>query len=81
MGFFRERIVQTPRRVYKCYLCGCLIAGKHMYVSASDDYEFHYCRCHISCNEKMVNICSNCDYHSECETDVRECFRNNGQPM
>lgn len=74
MDFYNKRIVKKPRKTYRCELCLKDITGEHYYVSTAQDGVFYYGRQHIECEEIMSGYCSDCDYSSDCESSVEECF-------
>lgn len=77
---FRKRIINKPRKLYYCELCGLLIEGKHFYVSGITDGDLFYYRSHIKCREILEKEveCSKCSlgFYNECTTNhASDCLK------
>ena len=73
MDFYREKLIKKPKKEYRCELCGKLITGEHMYVSARIEDFFTY-RAHTECYEKAQEMCSKCTDSGYCQSSNSECF-------
>lgn len=69
-----ETIIKKPRKIHKCYLCGNDIITSYIKFAGVDRGEFFTMKNHIDCHKKMQNICSECEYSYDCESDMRDCF-------
>ena len=66
--------INKPSKPHHCYLCNGDIAGGHIKVSGFYDGRFFNNRVHKECEEAAMSMCSECEFNSDCQNDLRECF-------
>lgn len=74
MEFYNKRIVKKPRKSYVCELCGGKINDKHYYIATVQDGDFFADRCHITCHDKIQDVCNACEDSQDCQHTLIDCF-------
>jgi hypothetical protein len=75
MAFYREQIIEHPRKTHYCDGCGRAIARRHLYVVGKEGGGLFRGRYHLECWAKMCAMCTECEYLGDCQGDMNECYR------
>ena len=71
---YSETVIKKPRKKYTCEMCRKEIVGHHIKCKGLFDGGFFAFRAHDNCAEEMKDVCSDCSWRSDCESDVCDCF-------
>ena len=74
MSFYRISTVKNPRKQHTCNMCNNPITGKHIYIATVQEGIFYSLRIHEECKIRMDTMCSHCEFSSDCQDSVEECY-------
>lgn len=76
MSFYKEKIIQKPRKQYYCEVCVKPITGVHILRYGADDEVdgWFKARRHIECHKEQNEQCEKCKDNGFCSWCFHECY-------
>ena len=73
---YKEITVKKGRKKHRCGLCHdyILTTESHIKIATVQDGDFHSWREHYKCKEIKEEMCGDCEYNSDCQSSLEECF-------
>ena len=71
---YQETIIKKPRKTHLCGMCHKPITNKHFKIVSVCNSDFYSWREHIKCHDMRIKMCRECDYASDCQSSLEECF-------